>query len=201
MATPQRFRSAFNGFNREDVVNYIEYIHNKHKTQTAQLKSDIQQLQQQLAQVQAAPAAQADGAASQVKELEAKCLALEAERDSYCAQLAQVQQALAQAQAERDAAVAQAGCAQRRNDEELEAYRRAERMERQAKERADQLCHRVNGVLADESTKLEASSAQLAALADQVSEKLAELTAAAAGSKQLLSNAAAAMTAVQSEQE
>ena len=26
MSTPQNFRSAFNGFNREDVVHYLEYI-------------------------------------------------------------------------------------------------------------------------------------------------------------------------------
>ena len=30
MASAQNFRSAFNGFNREDVVHYIEYLNAKH---------------------------------------------------------------------------------------------------------------------------------------------------------------------------
>ena len=33
MATPQNFRSAFNGFNRQDVVHYLEYINTKHQDQ------------------------------------------------------------------------------------------------------------------------------------------------------------------------
>ena len=44
MAMPQRFRSAFNGFNREDVVNYIEYLNNTHNSQVAQLRNQISQL-------------------------------------------------------------------------------------------------------------------------------------------------------------
>ena len=33
MAAPQNFRSAFNGFNREDVVHYLEYLNSKHQNQ------------------------------------------------------------------------------------------------------------------------------------------------------------------------
>ena len=29
MASSQNFRTAFNGFNREDVVHYLEYINTK----------------------------------------------------------------------------------------------------------------------------------------------------------------------------
>ena len=39
MSAPQNFRSAFNGFNREDVVRYLEYINTKHTTQVNQLNS------------------------------------------------------------------------------------------------------------------------------------------------------------------
>ena len=42
MAAPQRFRSAFNGFNREDVVNYIEYLNNQHNAQLEQLNNQLQ---------------------------------------------------------------------------------------------------------------------------------------------------------------
>ena len=43
MATPQRFRSAFNGFNREDVVNYIEYLNNRYTAQLEQLNNQLQE--------------------------------------------------------------------------------------------------------------------------------------------------------------
>ena len=41
MAAPQRFRSAFNGFNREDVVNYIEYLNNHYTAQLEQLNNQL----------------------------------------------------------------------------------------------------------------------------------------------------------------
>ena len=41
MAAPQTFRSAFNGFNREDVVRYIEYLNNQHKSQIEQLNNQL----------------------------------------------------------------------------------------------------------------------------------------------------------------
>ena len=41
MATPQNFRSAFNGFNREDVAHYLEYINSKHQSQVNQLTAEI----------------------------------------------------------------------------------------------------------------------------------------------------------------
>ena len=41
MATPQSFRSAFNGFNREDVVHYLEYLNTKHASQLDQLNNEV----------------------------------------------------------------------------------------------------------------------------------------------------------------
>ena len=45
MAATQRFRSAFNGFNREDVVNYIEYLNNRHTAEMEQLNNQLQDSQ------------------------------------------------------------------------------------------------------------------------------------------------------------
>ena len=42
MAAAKHFRSAFNGFNREDVVNYIEYLNNQHNSQVEQLNNQLQ---------------------------------------------------------------------------------------------------------------------------------------------------------------
>ena len=43
MSVTQRFRSALNGFNREDVVNYIEYMNNRHAAEVEQLKNQLQE--------------------------------------------------------------------------------------------------------------------------------------------------------------
>ena len=43
MTAPQNFRSAFHGFNREDVVNYIEYLNNRYTAQLEQLNNQLQE--------------------------------------------------------------------------------------------------------------------------------------------------------------
>ena len=53
MNEPQTFRSAFNGFNREDVVNHIAYMTNKHETQTSQLRSENETLRTELEELRA----------------------------------------------------------------------------------------------------------------------------------------------------
>ena len=104
MAEFQNFRSALNGFNRQDVVNYIEYINNKHNSQLEQLNTQLQNVREELAQAKAAPVAQG-GLQAQLDSALAHCAELEA-------QLAASQQTVS---APRDT--------------ELEAYRRAERAE------------------------------------------------------------------------
>ena len=42
MAGMQNFRSAFHGFNREDVVSYIEYMNHQHNAQVTQLNTQLQ---------------------------------------------------------------------------------------------------------------------------------------------------------------
>ena len=44
MAAPKNFRSAFNGFNREDVVRYLEYINAKHTAEINQLTGEADYL-------------------------------------------------------------------------------------------------------------------------------------------------------------
>lgn len=45
MAANQHFRSAFRGFNREDVVHYIDYLNNFYSTQLEQLKAQLSNVQ------------------------------------------------------------------------------------------------------------------------------------------------------------
>lgn len=73
MAATQRFRSAFNGFNREDVVNYIEYLNNHHAAQLQQLNNQLQEAKGAVsADTVADLQAQLDAALQRCTELEAQ---------------------------------------------------------------------------------------------------------------------------------
>ena len=73
MTAPQRFRSAFNGFNREDVVNYIEYLNNHYTAQLNQLNNQLQESQSAVSSdVVADLQAQLDAALQRCAELEEK---------------------------------------------------------------------------------------------------------------------------------
>ena len=73
MATTQRFRSAFNGFNREDVVNYIEYLNNRHTAQVTQLENQLQEAKDTVSPAVVADLqAQLDAALERCAQLEAQ---------------------------------------------------------------------------------------------------------------------------------
>lgn len=182
MAASYNFRTAFNGFNREDVVHYIEYINSKHTTQINQLRTDLAAAQQENASLKAQP--QHD------PELEAKVARLEEELLAAQAAKAELESQLADMTAQRDEALNQQAQAQRHNEAELEAYRRAERVERQAKERTEAMYQKANGVLADATSKVDNASAQINGIADQVAAQLAVLQQAVTGSKTALKDAA-----------
>lgn len=182
MVESQNFRSSFNGFNRVDVVRYIEYINNKHSTQLNQLKTEMQAAQAELTRLQAASTQEAS-LTQQLTEAQAQCAALEQE-------LAEVKAQLEQALAHRETISVRTG-------EELEAYRRAERAERLAQERAAQIGAQANGILADATAKVDAAASQLAGIADQVAAQMGELQSAVLDSKSAMQEAAANLYALQ----
>ena len=143
MAQLQNFRSAFNGFNREDVVHYIELLNNKHNTQVNQLNTELQTLRGQLEEAQAVPAVD-PAVVEQLSAAEARNAELEAE-------VAQLKQQLEEALAAKE----------KSDNAELEAYRSAERAERIAQERAQQLATRGNGILADATVKVDDAAATM----------------------------------------
>ena len=181
--TEQTFRSAFNGFNREDVVRYLEYINAQHTAELNQLRSEIEFLRSKEAQTPP-PAEVPDQSelvqqqASRIRELFDLCKQQEEKIAELTSRLEAVPAATASAEAE------------------LEAYRRAERAERVAQERADQILQQVNSALADATVKVDEASALLGSMADQLSGQLDQFRSAVTGSKQALEDAAATMYAI-----
>ena len=142
MAGIQNFRIALRGFNREDVVSYIEYINNQHNAQVAQLNTQLQNANEALTRALAQP--KNTELEEQVATLEARCAELEAQL------------------AAKDIPTG----------DELEAYRRAERAERSAKERAAQIYDQANAVLADVTVRTEGAAEAMKALIGQVADQL-----------------------------
>lgn len=199
MAASYNFRTGFNGFNREDVVHYIEFINTKHTTQINQLKTDLAAAQQENAALRAKPA-QDPQVLEQLEALNDKCAQKEL-------RIEELRKALEEATAQRDAAQQELAAAkaqlanqpQYRNNDELEAYRRAERVERQAKERSDAMYQRANSVLADATAKVDDTASQVAVIADQVTAQLQALQSAVSGSKAALKDAVTTLYAIRPE--
>lgn len=179
----QHFRKAFKGFHREDVVHYIEYLNGKHAGEINKMNSEIQALRDELEALRKQQAA-ADSA-----ELEA----IIAERDEALAQVAELQAQLdAGAPVDPVPAVNLA-------EAELEAYRRAERMERVARERADEIYRKATATLADATAQLEGALGQVDQIVDTVNGQLDQLHTAAEDGRAALKDAVATMYAIRPE--
>ncbi len=193
MAAPQNFRSAFNGFNREDVVHYLEYINTKHQNQINQLTAENEQLRSQLEQ----PAA--EDQSELVESLQAECAALTAQLEEAEAAKAELVQRITQLEqpkeAEEAAPVAQKSVVPSIS-EELAAYRRAERIEREAKERAELVYFQANGVLTEATAKVDSVASGITEMADEVMSQLTQLQMAVSSSKQALQDAASIMNTI-----
>lgn len=180
MSAPQKFRSAFNGFHREDVVHYLEYLNNKHAAQVNQLNTELDQLRGRLTAMPEEPEVQADVIA-----------ALEQERDELRAQVEALQ--------ERCEALEQKA-ALGGPAEELEVYRRAERTERMARERADLIHRKANGVLSEASVRVNDAAAQINPAADQLLAQLSQLQSAITLGRQSLQDASIILGTLRSDE-
>lgn len=187
MAEVHNFRSAFHGFNREDVVRYISYMNNKHNDQVNQLNSEKQALLDELNATKNLVPTQ--DLKELVAHLEAEC----AELKARCAEMEAAQEAAAAATQEAaERTIAEA---------ELEAYRRAERMERAAKERSEQIYRQATATLAEATSQVDGAAIQFKQLSERVNMQMAELQAAVEGSKAALAGAAATMYTIRPEGE
>lgn len=186
MAAAQNFRSAFNGFNREDVVHYLEYLNAKHTNQINQLTAENEALR---AQVDTLP--ELESQQLLVASLEEKCAELTRLLEAAQARCEELEQAAAQTPAEE--AQPQEPALSPRASEELEAYRRAERIEREARERAELVYFQANSVLTEATAKVDGISSDITEMADKVMTQLTQLQVAVSSSKQALQDASSIM--------
>ena len=193
MAAPQNFRSAFNGFNREDVVHYLEYINAKHTQLVNQLTSENQELR--AAADRPVVEDQSELVASLQAQLAELTEQLEQEKNR-CAELTGKLEALEIRCQELEAQGEVAAPAETISvlaSEELEAYRRAERIEREARERSELVYFQANSVLTEASAKVDTIANDITDMADQVMRQLTQLQISVSSSKQALQDAASIM--------
>lgn len=256
MSEPLHFRSAFSGFNREDVVRYIEYLSSNHENQIKQLQADlamaqkenlnneeeqdsvIEELKDQFSQQEAlltALNAEKDDLLAKCAQLEDQLSAADAEKNALiekcdqleaqltngsvtdhesaekCAQLeaslsdfatkntaltdkvAQLEAQLATVTAEKDAALNATPRMSPYVEEELAAYRRAERVERMANERAKAIYRKLRVALQDTTATADQTVTNLDSLAEQISAQLDALRDALNGSRTSLDQSIASL--------
>lgn len=180
MASLQNFRSAFHGFNREDVVHYIQYLNNKYNTSIKQLQAENQTLTEELEALRAKP-----DLSEEFAQLQEEKAALQAQLEELSSQVEALQ-----------AQVENATQATTLSDEELEAYRRAEKAERTAKERARQIYCQATGALADATAQVDDAAEHFTILSQRITSQLSELQATVEHSKDALQGAAATLYAI-----
>lgn len=216
MASLQNFRSALNGFNRDDVVHYLEYANGKHEKQCAQLREQIRELQQELERTRTQTVPTSDASAQKVEELTRRCADLERENAGLRGQLSvntvndeldalrreaesrsreceTLHDTISRLTRERDQAREDRKALASRTEEELEAYRRAERTERLAQNRASQIYDQANGALADASSELDSAMQALRQVTEDTVSQIQILQEAVAGSKSAFAAAEAAL--------
>lgn len=178
MADISKFRSALGGFNREDVVNYIESMSLEQQKQLRKLQEENEKLRSEknaLAELLAA-------ANSDLSALREQDAALSEQVELLAQQAAEL---AGQVKAESEKAPEETSEAAEPVDYtslELEAYRRAEQTERNAAVRADKiyrqltaLCEHARERYSDAGDEIAALSADLTANLGRLQETLAEL--------------------------
>lgn len=204
MSDIQKFRKAMNGFNRHDVVTYIEYMNNKHRSQVTQLNNQLQAvLNQPKADTAELEQLRAENEAlkAQCQEQTANAAALEEKCQEQAQTIATLQNAVAELQGMPPVQPAQAEPQLSCTEQELEAYRRAERAERLAMERARQTKEKAVGVLAEATTSVQISAAQLEDAAKTIAAQLEVYKTTVLNAGNILSDTAASLGAIAPEEE
>lgn len=184
----QNFRASLHGFNRQDVANYLEYLNNRHAAQVNQLNTDLEELRRQAQTPAVDP--QRLILESRCRELEQQLQQAQKERDEALAQKEEALRKLEEARRDREDALLRTSGEKLDASRELEAYRRAERTERVARERAEQVYSETGTVLTQASNRIDSALRQMNGISRQVTTQLDTLQAAISSSRLALQDAA-----------
>ena len=202
MAEQQIFRTAFNGFHRDDVVQYIEELNTKHAAEVEQLNNELQYLREQLETMESSEPTVVTMTASAddtVEELQEKLSKAEAEAREAQVELLEQKKDNDRLQSLLDTALSRQS--ESRHNMELDTYRRAERVERDARNRAREVSDKTNAALSSATGKVDETASQIAELAEATLLQLKQLQLAISGSKQVLRDTATSLYAIRPEEE
>lgn len=192
MAEVSRFRGALNGFNRTDVVNYIESMSAEQQKQLRRLQEENESLRSEKTLL-TEKLAEANEALDTLREQDASLAEQVTLLSQQAAELAdQAEQARLRAEtAEARLAADETEQYEAADEEaepvnytalELEAYRRAEQVERNAAARAERvyqqlsaLCERAHERYSDAGEEIGALSEDLTSNLDRLQQTLVEL--------------------------
>ena len=174
MADITRFRTSMGGFNRADVANYMETMAAEHNRVKKQLQEENASLSARLAELEQQAAAQA----AQLQELQQKLTDTETALSSTESALEEALIMIEEQDALRAAQEAAAEQSEQDPDYaamELEAYRRAEAMERTAQERSVRMRRKVSDFLDNLSSRYEQTGQEVEALSEDIQTNLKRL--------------------------
>ena len=170
MSDVSRFRSAINGFNRTDVVNYVESISVEHQKQLRQLQNELAQLRAENGTL----SAEKDALTEKVGEQEAR---KQAEDEAL-----ELLERVPAEETPEDDAEPETATPETEPDSELAAYRRAALTEQNAAARARRLqahvsalCDNARSRYQDTGEEISALSVDLTTGIERLQDALAEL--------------------------
>ena len=193
-ATNINFRSALNGFNRTDVVQFLQAQTTEHERELRAAQAENARLQEELAAVRSEVENARAEAEHATAEMEAARTALEQ------ALLQSGETSLPQAPTALNAPMAPAalsGTPSDFNELELAAYRRAEMTERIARERAASAAERLRSVFAQADAKLLLAGQDFSTLLDAFRHNFDQLQQSIAAAQSVMDESADSLKAAE----
>lgn len=159
MADFSKFRTSLNGFNRADVTNYIETLCAEHRRTLAQAQAESEDLRKQLEASQSALDLQIEKSQTLEAKLEETETALQSTEAALDEAMSMLVEPAEEAPAEETPDY---------SSMELEAYRRAEAMERLSAERTAKLNQQLNELLDHVASRYEQTGTEIQALTEDI---------------------------------
>ncbi len=174
MADITKFRTSMGGFNRADVANYMEAMAAEHSRVKKQLQEENDSLSARLAELEQQTAQQA----AQLQDLQQKLTDTETALASTESALEEAMVMIEEQDALRAEQETAAELAEQDPDYaamELEAYRRAEAMERTSQERSVRMRRKISDFLDTLSARYEQTGQEVTALSEDIQTNLGRL--------------------------